>query len=143
MKNKMIGRSSGLGTPKASGLSRSNNKPHLVIYFLSALFASLKGVLAGDYLIDQDFRYGAYNLANIYLDDFNIFENFIEHGCWCAMLDPTANKKILRGPTPKDELDHICREWFLARQCSGLIKEVPMSKNLKFSMIVHVIFQSH
>merc|ERR1712176_496887 len=44
--------------------------------------------------------------------------NVLDHGCWCAKLDPMSESAMLGGATPVDDLDDICRRWAIARHCN-------------------------
>ena len=52
------------------------------------------------------------------MNDTVTFNNLLDHGCWCAKLDPTSDMTMLGGATPIDELDDICRRWFRMRHCN-------------------------
>ena len=64
---------------------------------------------------------------NYHLNDaaFDLFTQFapneisklLNHGCWCAKLNPSAEQFNLGGPKIYCEVDQLCKEWFQARRC--------------------------
>lgn len=48
-------------------------------------------------------------------------DNILDHGCWCAKLDPLSDMTMLGGATPVDELDDICRRWAIMRHCNDAL----------------------
>ena len=68
--------------------------------------------------INVDFEISAMEILDSVLQDTTTFNNVLDHGCWCAKLDPQSNHDILGGINPLDEMDFICKEWFLARHCN-------------------------
>lgn len=59
------------------------------------------------------------------LNDDTLVGKITKHGCHCALLDPAlkVNRKenTLGGITTLDDLDIICRNWHLARNCNDKI----------------------
>ena len=47
-------------------------------------------------------------------------EAIASHGCWCGKLDLSNHPfpEVLGGSQPFDELDEICRDWFMCRHCN-------------------------
>ena len=70
------------------------------------------------YTFNQDFHDSAYNFVSIFLNDATKFNNLMDHGCWCAYIDPNNNADLIMGPDPIDTLDEICRNWYLTRHCN-------------------------
>ena len=52
------------------------------------------------------------------INDTTSFNDILDHGCWCAKLDPTSDMTLLGGNTPVNHLDVICRRWFMMRHCN-------------------------
>jgi len=63
-------------------------------------------------------EFGIQNLLEVYLNRTD-FSRIITHGCWCAKFDHTSNLPYLGG-TSTDDLDQICKEWIVARNCNRL-----------------------
>lgn len=61
----------------------------------------------------------------------NIFK-IIDHGCWCAKMNPVNDKTILGGPSPIDGLDEICKSWFNTRFCNDHISGGQCKDNKMF-----------
>ena len=93
-----------------------------LIYFITAAVTwdlNLPLVKADDYTLEQDVQSGPINLLSLYLEDSEVFNRVVDHGCWCNKLDAySPYTDIHGGPFGIDELDNICREWFLMRACS-------------------------
>ena len=47
-------------------------------------------------------------------------ETITSHGCWCGKLDIKNHPfpELLGGNQPIDELDEICKDWFMCRHCN-------------------------
>ena len=47
-------------------------------------------------------------------------DDITDHGCWCGKLDIDNHPypEYLGGKQPVDELDEICRDWFMCRHCN-------------------------
>ena len=46
-------------------------------------------------------------------------ETIVNHGCWCGKLNNNhLYPELLGGSQPVDELDEICRDWFMCRHCN-------------------------
>jgi len=43
-------------------------------------------------------------------------DRVLNHGCWCSKLSGT----VINGGKPIDDLDRICKSWFMARKCIKL-----------------------
>ena len=67
---------------------------------------------------NHDFHLSASNYVAAFLNDAALFNNLMDHGCWCAYIDPNNSAELLMGPTPIDALDEICRNWYLTRHCN-------------------------
>ena len=59
-------------------------------------------------------------LLSNFISDATFESNLLEHGCWCAKLDPTAIQAVLGGKVPSDDLDDICKKWISTRSCTGI-----------------------
>ena len=70
--------------------------------------------------IDYNHTPGAFEILSHFINDPNWIELLLEHGCWCAKLDPDTPPLLLGGPTTVDELDLICKQWAQARSCTRL-----------------------
>lgn len=73
--------------------------------------------------IDPNFSKSGFQLLNYFLQDIpeEIYDQFINHGCWCSRLGATQDPIILSqlgGPTTIDDLDQLCKSWFKARNCN-------------------------
>lgn len=49
------------------------------------------------------------------------YNQVINHGCWCARINPDNDKTILGGPHPQDALDEICKQWYNCRHCNDAL----------------------
>jgi len=89
-------------------------------YFFLALAAS--PALALDIndvtAIYKSYEFSGMEMLDTLLNDSSTFNNVLDHGCWCAKLDPLSESAMLGGATPVDELDDICRRWAVARHCN-------------------------
>ena len=68
--------------------------------------------------IDYQLKPGAFEILTHFIDDTDWIDRFLQHGCWCAKLDPDSSQVALGGPTQVDELDAICKRWAQSRSCS-------------------------
>lgn len=68
--------------------------------------------------IYKSYEFSGMEALDALLDDATTFNNVLDHGCWCAKLDPLSESAMLGGATPVDELDDICRRWAVARHCN-------------------------
>lgn len=73
----------------------------------------------GSYDIPQRFMAAAYDILSLSVDN-DYLEKIMNHGCWCARLNPDISHKHLGGITTIDRLDRLCRSWANARQCNSL-----------------------
>ena len=55
--------------------------------------------------------------------------DIFNHGCWCSKLNPenpssnkNINNRVLGGSTIIDELDLVCKQWFIARRCTKTVE---------------------
>jgi len=89
-------------------------------YFL--LFSAVSVHGQGFHTITQNFVDSAQELLNAILGGNafgdSVIDQILGHGCWCSKLDQFSNKNIIGGTSPIDEVDAICREWFLVRNCN-------------------------
>jgi len=79
---------------------------------------------------DEMIQFGVSNILEVFLET-DQYKEVLEHGCWCARLNPEADHSILGGNkmldldgdgTADDKgLDILCKEWIMARQCNKLI----------------------
>ena len=76
--------------------------------------------------IDYKLLYsGAYEILTTFLTDSSgtgteNLDYLMNHGCWCAKLDPMNAYQELGGPDPVDELDKTCKLWVQMRLCCRL-----------------------
>ena len=68
--------------------------------------------------IDYSITPGAFEILTNYINDPNWVDNLLDHGCWCAKLDPDKTSYGLGGRSPVDELDTICKQWAQSRSCT-------------------------
>jgi len=68
--------------------------------------------------IFKNFDFSGMQMLETLINDSVTFNNILDHGCWCAKLDPLSESSMLGGATPVDELDDICRRWAVARHCN-------------------------
>lgn len=73
--------------------------------------------------IQQDFRTAGLQTLSAYLNDTTIFNQVLDHGCWCSKLDINVNHDHHGGPLAIDELDKICKKWFHTRSCNDRHKQ--------------------
>ena len=80
--------------------------------------------------IDYKLLYsGAYEILTTFLSDSSgtgteNLDYLMNHGCWCAKLDPMNAYQELGGPDPVDELDKTCKLWVQMRLCCRLYRIV-------------------
>lgn len=70
------------------------------------------------FTISQDIFTSASTLLSEYLDDINLYNQVLKHGCHCSFLDSTSDKSVLGGSLAIDELDSICKQWYGCRMCN-------------------------
>ena len=65
---------------------------------------------------------GAYQLISLFIPDIPEREQVLNHGCWCAKLNPDSigNLIHLGGREPTDETDYTCLFWAENRHCCRL-----------------------
>lgn len=78
---------------------------------------------------DEIIQFGVNDILEIFLEP-ELYEDVLQHGCWCARLNPQADQSILGGNRQIDldgdgdaddgGLDLLCREWIISRQCNKL-----------------------
>jgi len=82
-------------------------------------------------VVKDDFiQFGVSNVLEVFLEKDD-YTDVLQHGCWCARLNPEADHSILGGNrmldlngdgSPDDHgLDILCKEWIMARQCNKLV----------------------
>merc|ERR1712048_24001 len=74
--------------------------------------------MSGSMSIGRDFEFAGFTALGGLLRNEALFNDIVDHGCWCAKLDPMSESSMLGGSTPIDEMDEICRRWFVARHCN-------------------------
>lgn len=67
--------------------------------------------------IARKIKNAGFDILSAYLTEGNDFSNVMQHGCWCAKLNPYIDHDILGGPSPVDDLDLICKQWIAACNC--------------------------
>jgi len=89
-------------------------------YFVLALAASpaLSLELNDVTAIYKSYEFSGMEMLDTLLNNAATFNDVLDHGCWCAKLDPLSESAMLGGATPVDELDDICRRWAVARHCN-------------------------
>ena len=70
--------------------------------------------------IDYSLTPGAFEILTNFINDPSWIDSLLEHGCWCAKLDPDSTQIGLGGRTPTDDLDTICKQWAQSRSCTRL-----------------------
>ena len=94
---------------------------HQLIYFI--LFHKIEfsnAARPGYYESPQDFSISTYNILSTYLDNQNLLQKVLQHGCHCSRFDAQLSnkeKRHLGGHESMDELDEICKSWFSSRMC--------------------------
>lgn len=76
--------------------------------------------------IIHDINFAAQSITDQTFHQFDapiqsLYESVINHGCWCARMNPDNDKAILGGPHPQDELDEICKQWYSCRYCNDAL----------------------
>ena len=79
--------------------------------------------------VASSIEFGVTNLLEAYLDN-NVFEDFINHGCWCARFNSERDQSYLGGSKILDldndgieddfGLDSLCKQWITSRRCNKL-----------------------
>lgn len=95
---------------KTSSLKRVACKSLLVI----ALQRHVQATQNIDYRLDN--TADATSLVDYLVNDSAIMDKLQSHGCWCTKLHPTNGD--LLGGLPQDELDELCKQWFVVRRCN-------------------------
>ena len=70
--------------------------------------------------IDYSLKAGGFEILTNFINDSVWTNVFLQHGCWCAKLNPNLSSTGLGGRTPADELDTICKQWAQSRGCTKL-----------------------
>lgn len=77
-------------------------------------------IQAADYTFSYDILYGPASFLSAYLDDAVLYNQVLDHGCWCSLLDlSTGQRRQKGGASGVDALDNICRDWLKCRTCSS------------------------
>lgn len=84
-------------------------------YYLAAAPALTS---ANPWFMTVDFNYAGQEVVDAALNNTALATNLMSHGCWCAKLDPTNDPTFLGGPDALDDLDDICKRWFMCRHCN-------------------------
>jgi len=85
---------------------------------LSALSSTLTNAQVTGIDIYREFRLAGEWMLMEWIHDSSIMDSILNHGCWCAKLNPRNEMPILGGPHYADSLDKICKDWFTARKCN-------------------------
>ena len=80
----------------------------------------LKTVLSNNLRFDYNLHPGAFELLENFVNDTEFVTSLLEHGCWCAKLDPDNTEQELGGRLGVDNLDRICKKWANSRSCTRL-----------------------
>jgi len=62
-----------------------------------------------------DFLQAAFGILNEWSNRIPV-DRILRHGCWCSKL----SGMVVNGGKPIDDLDRICKSWFMARKCIKL-----------------------
>ena len=85
---------------------------------------------ATELILPQNINSGPADFLQAYLQNAGIwnnirsssYDNLLNHGCYCQLFNPnleTQEKKFLGGHASQvDEMDELCHQWLLGRQCS-------------------------
>lgn len=90
---------------------------HLKTHNMKLLFSSFVASIAADF-VTVDFNLAGLQIVDAALNNTVLANSLLSHGCWCAKLDPSQDVGILGGPTPIDDLDDLCKKWFMCRHCN-------------------------
>ena len=69
--------------------------------------------------VAKDFKESGKQILNYYLND-TFYEQVLGHGCWCSTLDRSnidPSEVDWHGPKVVDEVDYLCKRWYMARKC--------------------------
>ena len=95
-------------------------KLYIPSFFLSASLSKAVELTQTGLILPH---YGS-DLLNSIMDSIGYTQQDAEaitsHGCWCGKLDISKHPypEFLGGHLPVDELDEICRDWFMCRHCN-------------------------
>ena len=77
----------------------------------------------------KQIQFGVTNLLEAHLSP-ELYNNFLEHGCWCARFNSEKDQQILGGSKTIDldtdgieddyGLDQLCKNWITSRRCNKL-----------------------
>ena len=118
---------------RISHFSRKMVKLQSVLPVLVNHFLKAQTVIEIDYSLTP----GAFEVLTNFIDDSTWVELLLEHGCWCAKLDPDSSQIALGGPTQVDELDAICKKWAQSRSCTRLSGNSCSSYNHQQASMLH------
>jgi hypothetical protein len=83
-------------------------------FIIGLLMPLASGLLIPMPLIDQA---GLDILNYVFSANQAKVQQILQHGCWCAKLDPAQTSSELGG-SAIDKLDGLCHMWFKSRKCS-------------------------
>jgi len=69
--------------------------------------------------VEKDFKEAGKQVLNYYLND-TTYSEVLGHGCWCSTLDRSnidPSEVDWHGPKIVDEVDYLCKRWYMARKC--------------------------
>ena len=72
--------------------------------------------------VDFDYALGTagFDILTNFISDSSFINDLMDHGCWCAKLDPDNIQFGLGGKNPVDDLDTLCKHWIQSRACTRL-----------------------
>ena len=65
--------------------------------------------------ISRNFKQAGIEVLAYYLTN-TTYNQVLSHGCWCAHL-AAPEENDFQGVDIEDDLDYICKRWFMARKC--------------------------
>ena len=93
----------------------------LKAFYITALSSQLSHLINAQVTgidIYREFRLAGEWMLMEWIQSNTLMNKILNHGCWCAKLNPRNEAPVLGGPHYADELDKICKDWFTARKCN-------------------------
>lgn len=91
---------------------------------LSVSFLITQATAQTSYSIARQIKQAGFDLLAVFLDDNDLFSAVLDHGCWCAKLDPFSDHEDLGGPQAVDDLDNLCKVWYQTCNCANIAQGV-------------------
>ena len=79
--------------------------------------------------ISQNFKSAGIEVLAYYLNN-QTYSQVLSHGCWCAHL-AAPDENDFQGVDIEDDLDYICKRWFMARKCLAAANGVCEGERLR------------